>query len=62
MRGEQILTYNDTMYLAVGVEDGWIHVTPKVWKEYLKAKEVIKWKQKYLNLYQKSQNTLNPNF
>ena len=31
-------------------------------KEYLKAKEVIKWKQKYLNLYQKSQNTLNPNF
>ena len=61
MRGEQILTYNDAMYLAVGVEDGWIYVTPKVWKDYLKVKEVIKWKQKYLNLYQKSQNTLNPN-
>ena len=57
MHGEQILTYNDAMYLAIGVEDGWIHVTPKVWKEYLKAKEVIN-----LNLYQKSQNTLNPNF
>ena len=62
MHGEQILTYNDAMYLAIGVEDGWIHVTPKVWKEYLKAKEVIKWKQKYLNLYQKSQNSLKNNF
>lgn len=42
MPGKQILTFKDAMYLTIGVEDGWIHVTPKVWKEYLMAKRIIK--------------------
>lgn len=41
MRGEQILTYKDAMYLVIGIEDGWIHCTKKTWKKYLLAKEII---------------------
>ena len=29
------------MYLTIGVEDGWIRVTPKVWKEYLQAQRIL---------------------
>ena len=29
------------MYLTIGVEDGWIKVTPKIWKEYLQAQRIL---------------------
>ena len=31
----------DLLYLIIGVEDGWIHVTKSVWDEYLKARKII---------------------
>lgn len=36
-----MLTYDDALYLIIGVEDGWIKVTPAVWKEYLIAKKLV---------------------
>lgn len=32
----------DDMHLITGVEDGWLKVDGKVWKEYLKAKERLR--------------------
>lgn len=35
------MSKEEMMYLAIGIEDGWIHCTPKVWKEYLVIKELL---------------------
>jgi len=32
---------DDLIYLITGIEDGWIKVTLKIWKEYLQAKRII---------------------
>lgn len=44
MRGEQILTYKDAMYLVIGIEDGWIHCTKKNLKKIFVGEGEYKWK------------------
>ncbi len=36
-----MFSYDDAMYIVIGVEDGWIKVNSIVWKQYLIAKRIV---------------------
>lgn len=44
------MSFNEYLqWLITGVEDGWIKVTQKTWREYLLAKEIVNQRETYSN-------------